>query len=164
MLPLRPTPSDARLPPGHEATPVLSLLLPIKQTRDVIYGARYAKRLREWGIAVKVSLLHVTQTSRDGHSAPDEREAEEVLREATLYLSRCQVEHRTFVLTGDVVFSILDTAEQLDCHEIVLPEAQTSPWPRLFSSNIVRQIVRASRTATVVLADPNGIARSGACQ
>ena len=133
---------------------VLTLLLPIKQARDIVHGARYAKRLLEWGIPVKVNLLHVTASHGD---APGP--VEELLREAALYLNRSQLEHRSLILSGDVVFSILDAAEQLNCHEIVLPAAQGTPWLRLFSSNVVRQLSRAHRGVPVVLADPNGIAR-----
>ena len=153
-LPFRlPPPCNA---PGPADARVLTLLLPIKQARDIVHGARYAKRLLEWGIRVKVNLLHVTQDSHAGGAAPGP--VEELLREATLYLDRSHVEHRTLIRSGEVVFSILDAAEQLNCHEIVLPAAHATPWLRLFSSNIVRQVTRANRGVPVVLADPNGIA------
>ena len=158
---------SSRLPAACESNParpdlagarVLSLLLPIKHACDIVHGTRYARRLREWGIPVKVNLLHVTRASH----AADHDEAgpvAELLREATLYLLRSQIEHRTLILSGEVVFSILDAAEQLNCHEIVLPEVHSTPWLRLFSSNIVRQLARARNGVPLVLADPNGIAR-----
>lgn len=46
------------------APAVLQLLLPLKHLADVVHGARYARRLQEWGIAVKVSLLHVQPANR----------------------------------------------------------------------------------------------------
>jgi|GEM_PF-1736968 len=142
---------------------VLTLLMPIKRASDVIYGARYAKRLREWGIRVKVNLLHVTPTERAeavSLSGPPRREreehAEELMREAALYLSRSWVEHSTFIFSGEVLFSILDAAELLDCQEIVLPAAKPGQW-RLFSADLARRIARCNRGATVVLAAPNGV-------
>ena len=156
---------SSRLPtacdPGAAGASVLSLLLPIKQACDIVHGTCYARRLLEWGIPVKVNLLHVTRASHASHAADhDEAGAvAELLREAALYLVRSNVEHRTLILSGEVVFSILDAAEQLNCHEIVLPEAHSTPWLRLFSSNIVRQLARARRGVPLVLADPNGIAR-----
>ncbi|MET3135006.1 nucleotide-binding universal stress UspA family protein [Oxalobacteraceae bacterium GrIS 1.11] len=144
-----------------EAGQVLLLLLPIKRASDVIYGARYAKRLLEWGIQVKVHLLHVTGAGRQP-GAPlvqergeeDDAQAEEVMREAALYLSRSRIDHCSFLRSGDIVFSILDAAEMLDCREIVLPAP--GAW-RLFSGDLTRRIARSSRSATVVLAGQDGM-------
>jgi len=142
---------------------VLMLLIPIKRAGDVVHGARYAKRLLEWGVRVKVNLLHVTPARRETgplllRPEQGEERAEELLREATLYLSRSRVEHSTYIFSGDILFSILDAAELLDCHEIVLPSTRPGQW-RLFSGDLARRIARASRSATVVLADPNGVRR-----
>lgn len=143
---------------------VLALLIPIKCAGDVVYGARYARRLAEWGIRVKVNLLHVTQTIQDVPLSSARRQdpqleaqAEAMMHEAGLYLLRSQIDFATFIFSGELVFSILDTAELLDCQEIVLPEAKSGGWPRLFSSDLARKLARASRSATVLLADPDGM-------
>lgn len=139
---------------------VLALLMPIKRVADVIYGARYAKRLLDWGIEVKIHLLHVTQAGTSPVSAPEhDTPAAALLREAALYLSRSQLDYRTFIFSGDVVFSILDAAELLNCQEIVLPAVKTGAWPRLFSGDIAGRITRSKRGATVVLAEPDGMRR-----
>lgn len=153
------SPSTCRQSGPPAAAAVLSLLLPVKHARDIVCGARYAKQLLESGIPVKVNLLHVTRSSHPSSSDPAHTEAEELLREAALYLSRSHLEQRSLILSGDVVFAILDTAELLNCHEIVLPEARSTPWLRLFSNNIARQIAHAKRSVTLVLADRNGVAR-----
>lgn len=41
---------------GNPDQDTLLLLLPVKRASDIIYGARYARRLQEWGIKVRVSL------------------------------------------------------------------------------------------------------------
>ncbi|CDG81609.1 universal stress protein [Janthinobacterium agaricidamnosum] len=149
---------------GDIAPQQLMLLVPVKRAGDVIYGARYAKRLLEWGIKVKVNLLHVTQAPQNApidqprrHDNALEAQAEEMMREAGLYLSRSHIEFATFIFSGEVVFSILDTAELLACQEIVLPAARNGVWPRLFSGDLARKLARASRSATVLLADPDGM-------
>jgi len=35
---------------GKTGQDTLLLLLPVKRASDIIYGARYARRLQEWGI------------------------------------------------------------------------------------------------------------------
>src|SRR5450830_776267 len=69
----------------------LLLLVPIKRAEDIIFGARYARRLQEWGISVKVNLLHVTPaTPRTGvvglgDSSTSEAAAAQLMQEAGLY-------------------------------------------------------------------------------
>ncbi|WP_317204891.1 universal stress protein [Janthinobacterium sp.] len=166
MLHTHPAPpSQRRAAPAGAADAALLLLLPIKRAGDVVYGARYAKRMLEWGIRVKVHLLHVTPAGADaaalfGAADPEralrEARAAAMLDEATLYLSRSGIEHSTRIVCGDLVFSILDAAELLDCREIVLPAAKAGAW-RLFSGDLARRLARASRSANVVLADPHGM-------
>lgn len=58
---------------------------------------------------------------------------------------------------GDIVFEILDVAEQLECSEIVLPIPYPR-WARLFSLDIVREVVRRRRTVPVTTVNSNGVA------
>jgi nucleotide-binding universal stress UspA family protein len=164
MMTESPPPSSIRLQAAPAQDKVLMLLMPIKRAGDVIYGARYARRLREWGIAVKINVLHVTPADAAFAALRPRRhadsEAEELLREATLYLERWRLGCSSFIFSGDVVFSILDAAEMLDCQEIVLPAVAAGRWQRLFCCDVTRRIARASRSATVVLADPDGMHRA----
>lgn len=151
--------------PAHAdaAQQTLLLLVPIKRVEDIIYGARYARRLQEWGISVKVKLLHVTPaTSRisvvgPGDSGKSEAAAAQLMQEAGLYLSRSQIEFSTFISSGDVAFTILDTAELLGCHEVILPAPKTRSWPRHFSGDLARKLARDSRSAIVLQANQDGV-------
>lgn len=145
---------------GQAAT--LQLLLPVKRVGDIVYGARYARRLREWGIDVHVSLLHVTpplaqeadgtvRQGQDGGGA-----AAQLMREAGLYLSRSHLSFSTHIFSGERLFTILDTAELLGCHEIVLPALKNSSWQRHFADTLAHKLARATRSATVLLADVDG--------
>ena len=142
----------------------LQLLLPVKHVSDIVYGARYARRLREWGINVHVSLLHVTPPlaqHADGTAIHGQREdgsgaAAQLMREAGLYLSRSHLSFSTHIFSGERLFTILDTAELLGCHEIVLPALKSSPWQRRFTDTLAHKLARATRSATVLLADADG--------
>lgn len=143
---------------------VLSLLIPIKRTEDIIFGARYARRLQEWGITVKVSLLHVTPAVSASNSfvnnSKTEAAAAQLMQEAGLYLSRSQIEFSTFISSGDVAFTILDTAELLGCHEVILPAPKPRHWPRRFSGDLARKLARDSRSAIVLQANQDGVGGS----
>lgn len=150
---------------AQAATPaVLQLLLPVKHLADVVHGARYARRLQEWGIAVKVSLLHVQPAGRRKElyqDAPPGAAADaastQLMQEAGLYLQRSQVDFASFLFSGELAFTILDTAEMLGCHEIVLPDQSRGRWQRRLRSDLASRLARASRSATVVLASYDGV-------
>lgn len=156
--------AGARGMPGQDT---LLLLLPVKRASDIIYGARYARRLQEWGIKVSVNLLHVTPApprQTDGlpqHSASachaQDLATQQMMHEAGLYLSRSHLAFSTHIFAGELLFTILDTAELLGCHEIVLPALRHSPWQRRFAGALARKLARATRSATVLLADTDGM-------
>ena len=152
--------STARAP-GTEQAATLQLLLPVKRVSDIVYGARYARRLREWGIEVHVNLLHVTPPlaqHADGtvHQVDSGAAAAQLMCEAGLYLSRSGLSFSTHIFSGERLFTILDTAELLGCREIVLPALKTSPWQRHFADRLAHKLARATRSATVLLADADG--------
>ncbi|MGK5079404.1 universal stress protein [Janthinobacterium sp. HLX7-2] len=163
---LERTPDSAALDCGKAGQDTLLLLLPVKRASDIIYGARYAKRLQEWGIKVSVSVLHVTpaplqqadgvpQSAGDGHTL--DLATQHMMHEAGLYLSRSHIAFSTHIFAGELLFTILDMAELLGCHEIVLPALRHSPWQRRFSGTLARKLARATRCATVLLADTDGM-------
>lgn len=150
---------------SHEGK-LLHLLVPIRRAPDVIYGACYAKNLLARGVRLKVSLLHVTKPMRDdpafqsfttGIDLVEEEHAEAMLKEAALHLNQCHIPHRTYIISGDIVFSILDAAEMLGCHGIVLPASQHRLWLRPFSGGLIGKITQSAREVPVITVDSNGM-------
>lgn len=145
----------------------LLLLLPIKRVGDIVYGARYAKRLQEWGIKVGVSLLHVTPAPpQQAEGVPQQSPGDvdtldlatrQMMHEAGLYLSRSHLAFSTHIFAGELLFTILDTAELLGCHEIILPAPRHSPWQRRFAGTLARKLARGSRGTTILLANHEGV-------
>ncbi|PLY41811.1 hypothetical protein CSZ94_13820 [Janthinobacterium sp. ROICE36] len=152
---------------GKPEQDTLQLLLPVKRASDIIYGARYARRLQEWGIKVRVSLLHVTPAlpyQADGlpqHSASDchvlDLATQQMMHEAGLYLSRSHLAFSTHIFAGELLFTILDTAELLGCHEVILPAHRHSGWPRHFSGGLAARLARSTRSTTILLANHEGV-------
>lgn len=74
--------------------------------------------------------------------------------------ARCRadaVAHQSYIRAGDLVFSILDAAEQLACDAIWMPCANPRPWYFLFPTKTVRQVQRLRRDMPLVLIDADGI-------
>lgn len=149
---------------------VMHLLVPVSKASDVIYGARHAKKMMSGEQHIHIVLLHVTKPRREEASLHsfstdidriEEEHAEALLKEAALYLSECQISHRTYIISGDVVFSILDAAELLNSDAIVLPATKRRSWLRPFSSDIVSKIAHAARSVPVVLIDTAGLIANG---
>lgn len=163
----RLAPQRHRAADGKPGQDTLLLLLPVKRASDIVYGARYARRLQEWGIQVSVSLLHVTpppprRTDGLPRHSPGACHAldpatQQMMHEAGLYLSRSRLAFSTHLVAGELLFTILDTAELLGCHEIVLPALRHAPWQRRFAGALARKLARATRSATVLLADTDGM-------
>ncbi|WP_099762314.1 hypothetical protein [Janthinobacterium sp. 78] len=70
---------------------------------------------------------------------------------------RSQLAFSTHIVAGELLFTILDTAELLGCHEIVPPALRHGPWQRRFAGALARKLARATRSATVLLADTDGM-------
>ncbi|NHQ93266.1 universal stress protein [Janthinobacterium lividum] len=152
---------------GKPGQDTLLLLLPVKRASDIVYGARYARRLQEWGIKVCVSLLHVTAAPRRCaddlplHGASEcaalDLATQHMMHEAGLYLSRSHIAYSTHIFAGELLFTILDTAELLGCHEVVLPAHRHGGWPRHFSGGLAGKLARGSRGTTILLANHEGV-------
>lgn len=67
-------------------------------------------------------------------------------------LRQKRIEHSAYVRTGGIVFTILDTAEELDCHEIVMPAPATG-IRQLWSRGIVWHTIRKQRKIPVVVTE-----------
>jgi hypothetical protein len=143
------------------------LLLPIDATERSRWGIRHVLARHEAGEAVDVALLFVGEPVTSWqvlrfrtHAEIARFQAERAhyfLAEAAQPLTGHGISCRTLFREGEVVFEILDAAEQLNCSEIVLP----TPPPRLLallSTDVVRAVLRHRRSIPVVIVDENGYA------
>lgn len=146
-------------------TGVRRLLVPIKDAKEINYGVRYASHLMDEGVSVKVCLLHVADTLREkailhtwmGDVATEEdARLQSLIAEATAYLEKSRIRHSSHIRRGDVVFMIFDSAELLDCHEIVLPESRSTFLSRVFSDSIARKLLCSNRCVPVVMVNEHG--------
>lgn len=150
-----------------EAKRRLRLLVPINANEDSRWGVAYALRLHEAGRDVEVCLLNVGevitqwQVLRFRTQAEIARfqaqRAEAFIAEASQALAERHILYRGLFKQGDIVFSILDTAEELECDEIVMP-LSPSGLLSVFSRDIVAAVRRRQRDVRVTLVEQNGVA------
>lgn len=147
------------------------LLIPIDGTPRSHWSVKYALWKRRIGEQIEVSLLHVAEpllrpwdilrfrTEQEIASWRAER-AQYLLEDAaTALLGNDIIAHLHF-REGDLVFEILDTAEQLGCDQIVMP-APARGWQRVFSRRIVPRVLRLRRDVPIVTVNPRGFPESG---
>lgn len=151
----------AETPPSD----TLNLLLPVDATERSRWGINYAIWRRNSGRNVAVSLLTVAEpitswqvlrfyTQERVRQFQAER-GKYLLEDAAQSLQKAGIPVQMNFREGDIVFEILDVAEQLECNEIVLPIPYPR-WARLFSLDIVREVVRRQRTVPVTTVSPIG--------
>lgn len=145
----------------------LRLLVPINANEDSRWGVTYALRLHDEGREVEVCFLNVGEvitqwqvlrfrTQAEIEKFQAER-AEAFIEEASRPLTAKRVLYRGFFKQGDIVFLILDTAEELECDEIVMPLPHTGLLS-VFSRDIVTSVLRRQRGVQLTLVDRNGVA------
>ena len=145
---------------------LLRLLLPIDATERSRWGIRYVLARHRSGQAVEAALLFVGEPitswqvlrfrTHEEIARFQSQRAHYLLEDAAQPLARNGIPFRALFREGEVVFEILDAAEQLDCSEIVLP----APLPRfltLLSGDVVREVLRRRRGIPVVTVDEDGI-------
>lgn len=141
------------------------LLIPVKKGNDARQAITYAIRRRAEGQCVSVCLLHVEE---DVNGEPMERfwswqspfgktRQRKMFSTAMGLLAGVDIEIAAYVRKGAVVFTILDTAEELDCHEVVI-SAPPSGVLRWLSGNVVATLLTQQRSVQVVLARRDGTA------
>lgn len=143
------------------------LLIPVDATDRSRWGIRYALAQHDAGTPVRVSLLFVAVP-------PDEwrilrfRSEDDILRfqfargkllmdDAACGLRKAGIEVDYLERAGDIVFHILDAAEQCACDAIVMPV----PYPRLvklLSVDVARDVIRRQRAVPVISVDEQGLA------
>ena len=144
---------------------LLRILVPINADEDSRWGVQYALHRHIEGRELEVILLNVGEpitqwevlrfrTQVEISQFQSER-AQAFIDEASAPLNAENILCRGCFKQGNVVFSILDTAEELACDEIVLPRPQSGFWG-LFSRGIVASIVRRHHDIPIVLVDQDG--------
>ena len=144
------------------------LLLPICACEESRWGIGYARQLQRAGQPVEAILLNVGEPVRNLH-VPRFRTQQEIeafqasraqcfIDEASRQLASDGIACRGVFKQGEIVFSILDTAEELDCDEVVMP-AQASGLCALFSRSKADAVRRQQRLVPVVLIDRQGTPR-----
>ncbi len=144
----------------------LKLLLPVDATERSRWGINYALWRKQAGRDISVSLVFVAEpvtswqvlrfrTQEEVRRFQAER-GNHLLEDAAQALEQAGIPAQTNYLEGNIVFQILDVAEQLECDEIVLPIPYPR-WARLFSLDIVREVIRRQRSVPVTTVDPHGM-------
>lgn len=145
----------------------LRLLVPVGETTQWNWGVRYALWKHELGISVEVALLHVLEPAlppwevlafrtEQQLAALRSAHASSLLEQAAIPFRRKRIRHQLFYREGEVVFEILDAAEQLDCSHIVVAKPVRG-WQRLFSRGIVPRLLRRQRAVPIVTVNVNGL-------
>ena len=151
---------------GAHPPDTLKLLLPVDATERSRWGINYAAWRKQSGCGVAVSLLFVAEPVTDWQVLRFRTQEEirrfqaergnYVLEDAAQQLEQAGIPAQANYREGDIVFQILDVAEQLDCDEIVLPMPHLR-WARLLSPDIVREVIRRQRTVPVTTVNPQGM-------
>ncbi len=145
---------------------VLRILVPINANDDSRWGVRYALHRRREGKPVEVILLNIGEpivqwevlrfrTQQEIAQFQSER-AQAFIEEMAKPLAAENIPCRGFFKQGDVVFSILDAAEEFDCDEIAMPVPKKG-LPSLFSRDIVHAAKRRQRDVPVIAVNCDGM-------
>lgn len=156
------TPSDTRVDQK-----LLRILVPINANEDSRWGIQYALRRQRAGAQVEVILLNVGEPitqwevlrfrTQQEIAQFQSESAQTFIDEATGLLTAANIPCRGFFRQGELVFSILDVAEEADCDEIVMPLPGKS-FSSIFSRDIVATVRHRQRDVPVVVINREGIA------
>lgn len=138
-------------------------LIPIGRNACSAGSIRYAVCRTRLGDSVEACLLHVEEPTErwERPTFPVRpgvivrRQVEHLLSKATRPLIEQGIPCAAYLRSGDVVFSILDAAEELECKQIVVPPPH-SGWRRLFSSDVVVTLYARQRGIPVVAVADDG--------
>jgi len=143
----------------------LRLLIPITAAEDSRWGVRYALRLRAEGSRIEVIFLNVGEIITDWQALRFRSQAElarfqsesaqTFIDEASAPLLLHDIPFRGLFRRGDPVFCIPDAAEELDCHQIVMPQPPSSIL-RFFSQNITDTILQKKHIVPIITVDQDG--------
>lgn len=139
------------------------LLVPIGRNGRSAGSIQYAIGRSRLGERVEACLLHVEEPVAQWElpetavrpEAVLRKQVEHVLSQATRPLAEYGIPYAAYLRSGDVVFSILDAAEELECQQIVVPLPR-SGWRRLFSHDVVVALYARQRDIPVVAVADDG--------
>lgn len=143
----------------------LRILVPVNANEDSRWGVQYALRQHHEGRELEVVFLNVGElitqwevlrfrTQVEISQFQSER-AQAFIEEASAPLTAENILCRGYFKQGNVVFSILDTAEELACDEIVMPKPSGCLLQWL-SNNVSLTAKRQERAVPVVFVDQVG--------
>jgi nucleotide-binding universal stress UspA family protein len=158
------TDNAADIPPavGRKA---MRLLVPVDATERSRWGVEYALRQHRDGRPVEACLLFVAEPvtrlevlrfrTHDEIARFQAESGRLILQDAARPLREAGIAGQEFFREGDIVFQILDTAEQLGCDAIVLPLPHAR-IARLLARDVVREVLRQTKGVPVVAVDAEG--------
>lgn len=143
----------------------LRILVPLNANDDSRWGVQYALRRHAEGRELEVIFLSVGEPITEWEVLRSRTQveiaqfqaqrAEAFIEEAGIPLNAGSIPCRGLFKQGDVVFLILDAAEELACDEIVMPKPGSGLLHWL-SRNISLKVKRQQRAVPVVLVDRTG--------
>lgn len=141
------------------------LLVPLTADDDSRWGVAYALRLHAEGIDVEVCFLNVGETvtrwellrsrTQAEIAAFQADRADAFIEDAARPLIAEGIPYRGLFRHGEIAFTILDTADELQCDEIVMPQPQGGVLDCL-SRKRVADVMRHQRRIPVVAVDADG--------
>ena len=143
----------------------LKLLVPINARDDSRWALRYASARQRAGAHVEVVLLNVGEpitqwevlrfrTQQEIAQFQSER-AQAFVDDASIPLHELGIPVRGVFRQGEIVFSILDVAEEFACDEIVMPHHACS-LAGFLGGDIVAEVRRRQRGIPLVTVDADG--------
>lgn len=146
---------------------LLRILVPINANEDSRWGIQYALRRQREGAQVEVILLNVGEPitqwellrfrTQQEIAQFQSDSARAFIDEAAGPLATAGIPCRGFFRQGDLVFSILDAAEEAGCDEIVMP-LPGKGLSSIFSRDIVATVRHRQRDVPVVAINREGMA------
>lgn len=144
---------------------VLRILVPVTADDDSRWGVAYALRRHAARQPVDVCLLNVGEpvSHREVLRFRTQAEiaafqldrAEGFFDEAAQPLRERGIPWRGIFRRGEIAFAILDAAEELGCHEIIMPRSDAGLFG-ILSRRVVSSVVRRRRSIPVILVDREG--------
>lgn len=151
---------------GAGSTRSVRVLLPVSANAESQWGVDYALRVHREGRLLEAVVLNVgapvnewqAMQFRTQHEigVSQSRQAQSCIDAVIRRLAGENVPCRGVFRQGDVVFSILDAAEEFECDEIVMPRPRRKGWGGLWGRPLVLDMLERRRGIPVILVDSSG--------
>jgi hypothetical protein len=140
-------------------------LLPVDATERSRWPIAHVISQARAGVALEIDLLFVAEPVTSWQvlrfrtqaevAAFQRQYAQWLLADAAETLKPHAIPVHTHYREGDIVFEIVDCAEQLGCARIVMPRPYPR-WLKLLGRDIVRAVIASARAIEVVTVDEQG--------